>query len=269
MKKFAALILALILAATCAVSAMASANQWVDIDLDGYKVVYLFNYNESVALATYGKTPAETMQAVSEDLAKKETEGVGASGWADPYMDTRYVISSIYVAGFEANEVVGNGSKLNVVPVDLTVEENTAFVYPIATNSHVVIGLLYAKVNVEEGFVQIEGQLKDEIYSKTINTLTVYTTKAQLNEGGDEGFDFAAPISIEEDLGGAPAILISITGKVTYPTIFGNMASKDKTTGDKIVNMNRFFSYQDYYRYEKWVRTYRTNMTAALALVAE
>ncbi len=256
MKKIAALVLAMMMA-LCTVSAFASAGQWVDIDLDGYKVIYLFNYNESVALATWasqGTTPAETMQAVNPDLARMET-APQCGGKA--VTDVRYVVSSIYAAGFEVGEIVGNGSTLNVVPVDLTVEENTAFVYPIATKSHVVIGLLYAKVNVEDGTVQIEGQLKDQIYAKTFNTLTIYTTKAQLIDGADDNFPFNAPISIEEDLGGAPAILVSITGRVTYPTLFGNI--KSGTT----------LSYQDYYRNERWVRTYRTAMTPALRLVAD
>ena len=258
MKKFVALLLALALMVTCAVSAMASASQWVDIDLDGYNVVYLFNYNESVALQAFGKTEGETMQQINPNLAWAQTEGGGPSGWLDPLWDARYVISSIFVAGFEAKEVVGNGSDLNVVPVDLTVEENTAFVYPIATKSHVVIGLLYAKVNVEEGFVQIEGQLKDEIYSKSVNTLTIYTTKSQLIDGADE-FPFNEPITIEEDLGGAPAILLSITGKVTYPTLF-NVYGKRANGG---------YAYQDYYRNERWCKSYRTNMAPMLALVAD
>lgn len=284
MKKFVALLLALALMVTCAVSAMASAKQWVDIDVEGYKVEFLFNYNECVAVDVWSKTWAEAVQSMSPYVAEEETfphsktpTGEPAKG-ADPLWDVRYVISSIFVAGYEANEVVGNGSDLNVVPVDLTVEENTCFVYPIATKSHVVIGLLYAKVNVEEGFVQIEGQLKDEIYSKTLNTLTIYTTKAQLNDGGDDGFPFAEPISIEEELGGAPAILVAIDGKVTYPTYFGPMWStvydeEGKPVVDeqgKVVKvMGTYYAYQDYYRNERWAKTYRTNMSPALALVAD
>ncbi len=281
MKKFAALLLALALVVTCAASAMASAKQWVDVDLEGYNVVYLFNYNESVAIDTDGKTVTWGTQVdadgnvsyyaigeatlwLSTDVAKKET--APNSGMKDPAWDTRYVISSTYVAGFEANEVIGNGAALNVVPVDLTVEENTAFVYPVATKSHIVIGLLFAKVNVDEGFVQVELQYKDELYKDYGTTLTVYTTKAQLADGGDE-FALAEPISIEDELGGAPAVLVSIAGKVTYPTLFGPMYSTDKETGELVPG--RFFAYQDYYRFERWVRTYRTNMTPALALVAD
>ncbi len=257
MKKFAALLLAVMLMVTGVVSAMASAGQWVDVDLDGYNVVYLFNYNESVALATWasqGTTPFETWQAVNPDLARMETAPqCGGRSTAD----IRYVISSIYVAGFEANEVVGNKSTLNVVPVDLTVEENTAFVYPIATKSHVIVGLLYAKVNVEEGYVQVEAAMKDELYRKDVKDLTVYTTKTQLVEGDEASFPFVTPISIEEDLGGAPAVLIAISGKVTYPTLFGNIKS------------GKTLSYQDYYRNERWARSYRTAMTPALRLVAD
>ena len=341
MKKFVALLLALTLVAASVVSAMAynteaNMKKWVDVDLEGYKVVQLFNYNETIAIDVDGKTvtywqvtkdytdwngysiddwdlpatgtdyrrdtvlptgasdtvdygpdglylggsgagPAYEVdspnypgnvipvyQAVGEatlwaqnTVAKEETNPHGKSEPRDAAYDIRYVISSTYVAGFEANEVVGNGATLNVVPVDLTVEENTAFVYPIATKSHVVIGLLFAKVNVEEGFVQIELQYKDELYKDYGTTQTVYTTKAQLIDGSAANFELAEPISIEEELGGAPAIMISIAGKVTYPTLFGNLKS------------GKWLSYQDYFRYEKWVKTYRTNMTAALALVAD
>ena len=212
MKKFVALLLALTLVVVGVASAMASASQWVDVDLEGYKVVYLFNYNETVAMDTDGKTVTwgwdvfnneyyaigEATLWLSDEVAKEETypHSKGAVAGRDPAWDVRYVISSTYVAGFEANEVVGNGSTLNVVPVDLTVEENTAFVYPVATKSH-------------------------ELYKDWGTTLTVYTTKAQLIDGSAANFELAEPISIEEELGGAPAVLVSIAGKVTYPTIFG------------------------------------------------
>lgn len=343
MKKFVALLLALTLAAVSVVSAMAydtvgNMKKWVDVDLEGYKIVQLFNYNETVAIDIDGKTvtwwqvtkdykdmngnsmddpdlpigvegsdwradyvlpdgqndtvdygpdgfylygsgegPAyevewpnypgnvipvyqavgEATQWIQNTVAREETNPHGKSIPRDPSYMFRYVISSTYAAGFEANEVVGNGATLNVVPVDLTVEENTAFVYPVATKSHVVIGLLFAKVNVEEGFVQIELQYKDQLYKDYGTSLTVYTTKAQLIDGSAANFELAQPISIEEELGGAPAVLVSIAGKVSYPTVFGNTKS------------GKDLSYQDYFRYEKWVKTYRTNMTAALALVAD
>ena len=117
-------------------------------------------------------------------------------------------------------------------------------------------GVRFAKVNVDEGFVMIEGQLKDGVYAKTLNTLTIYTTKQQLIEGADDGFPFAEPIYFEEDLGGARAVLLSITGKVTYPTLVGNLKS------------GRKFSYQDYYRDEAWVRAYRDTMVPMRSKVA-
>ena len=260
MKKFVALLLALVLAAACAVTAMAdydtigSMKKWVDVDLEGYKIVQLFNYNECVALRAYGKSAIESMQQVNPEVGRN----IIISGKASPN-DPRAVISSTFVAGFEANEVVGNGSQLNVVPVDLTVEENTVFVYPLATKSHVVIGLLFAKVNVEEGFVQIEYQYKDELYKDWGTELTVYTTKSQLLDGTGAAFDFAEPISIEEELGGAPAVLVELAGKVTYVTLFNIYGLKAQGG----------FAYQDYYRYEAWAKSYRTNMAAALALVAD
>ncbi len=257
MKKFAALLLAVMLMVTCAVSAMASASQWVDVDLDGYNVVYLFNYNESVALATWasqGTTPYETWQAVNPDLARMET---APQCGGKSVNDIRYVVSSVYVAGFEANEVVGNGKTLNVVPVDLTVEENTAFVYPIATKSHVIVGLLYVKVNVEDGSVIVEPAMKHELYAKKVDTLNVYTSKTALTDGEAGEYAFGSEISIEEDLEGAPAVLVAISGKVTYPTLFGNIKS------------GITLSYQDYYRNERWARSYRTAMTPALRLVAD
>ncbi len=396
MKKFVALLLALTLVAVSIVSAMAydteaNMKKWVDVDLEGYKVVQLFNYNETVAVNVGGiqKVPSlnitrdgktyyhivptggastvswdhveetitdvevavaavglkdgsilvvgaaatadgdcpnvpesldptgaieawvegydgavdfgyngldldwngngimddgntgsgeawhyespktgerlipvyeakgEATRWIDNTVAQAETNPKGKTTPRDAAADVRYVISSTYAAGFEANEVVGNGSNLNVVPVDLTVEENTAFVYPIATKSHVVIGLLFAKVNVEEGFVQVEAQYKDGLYKDYGTTLTVYTTKAQLVDGSAANFELADVISIEEELGGAPAILISIEGKVTYPTLFGNLKSGKR------------LAYQDYFRYEKWAKTYRTNMAAALALVAD
>ena len=353
MKKFVALLLALALVVTGIAAAMAdydmvaSMKKWVDVDLGGYKVVQLFNYNESVAVNVDGKTvtwwhkladpktlvngddpdlpgfptnyqgwyisdgnddldqymvgnPGDTdygpdgldiygggvgtgttpayevdrpnypgnvidvWQATGEatmwiqnGVAKEETNPHGKSTPKDAAHDVRYVISGTYVAGFEVGkEILDNGSTKNVVPVDLTVEENTVFVYPIATNSHVVIGLLFAKVNVEEGFVQIEVQYKDELYRDWGTTLEVFTNRAQLVDSGAD-YELAEPISIEEELGGAQAILVSITGKVTYPTLFGNLKS------------GKWLAYQDYYRYEKWVKSYRTNLAAALALVPE
>ena len=272
MKKFVALLLALTLVVVGVVSAMASPDKWVDVDLEGYKVVYLFNYNESVAVNTDGKTvtwgvnPDYKAPSSTKDSNQQYSVAGEATMWASDFVAME-VISSTFVAGFEANEVVGNGSTLNVVPVDIAdCEENTAYVYPVATKSHVVIGLLFAKVNVEEGYVQVEVQYKDELYKDWGTTLTVYTTKAQLIDGSAANFELAEPISIEEELGGAPAVLVSIAGKVTYPTIFGPMWSTDKY-GNLVPG--RFFAYQDYFRFEKWVKTYRTNMTAALALVAD
>ena len=265
MKKVVAMLLALALAVTGIAAAMAdydmvaSMKKWVDVDLDGYRVVQLFNYNESIAVnvggfkminglyydsvvptggantviwdhvkeykpdpidggingddmdipfdptvgmntfsggllpdhnvdfgdtgwdsspigVADGEGPAwnfdhpnypgnwipeyyavgEATRWIDNSVAKAETNPTGKTTPRDAAKDVRYVISGTYVAGFEAGkEILNNGSTKNVVPVDLTVEENTVFVYPIATNSHVVIGLLFAKVNVEEGFVQI------------------------------------------------------------------------------------------------------------------
>ena len=45
-------------------------------------------------------------------------------------------------------------------------------------------------------------------------------------------------------------------------TIYENDGTTEKVPG-------KFYAYQDYFRFEKWVKTYRTNMTAALALVAD
>ncbi len=257
MKKAAALVLALALAVTGTVSALAGASTWVDeIDLEGYKVVEYFNYNESSALRVHGEeTPGETMQSVNPFLAEAETVPKGDK---IPSLSVRYVISGIYAAGFTTDEVIADGGSMNVVPVDLTVEENTAFVYPVATNSHVVIGLLYVKVNAEEGYVQVEGQYKDQIYDSKTEALTVYTAKSQLAEDVYDNFVFNEPISIDEDLDGASAILVAVDGQVTYPTLFGRL--------DKLAN---FFAYQDYYRYENWAKSYRTAMTSALGLVAD
>ena len=261
MKKFAALFLALVLVFACTVSAMANADQWVDIDLTGYKVVYLFNYNETVAINVKGSpsTPGEAIGWYRPDIAVEETyPSCPTSIPKNRFTDTRYVVSSILVAGYEAREIISTAKgDLNVVPVDLTVAENTAFVYPIVTKSNIVIGLLYAKVNVEEGYLQVEGQLKEEIYSKTVNTLTIYTTKHQVLDGtGNDDFPFAEPISIEEELGGVDAVLLSIGGRVTYPTLFGNMKS------------GKTLAYQDYFRNEGWVRAYRNNMDSMRAKVA-
>ncbi|MBR4502860.1 MAG: hypothetical protein IKP22_13425 [Clostridia bacterium] len=258
MKKLAALIMAVILASACALSAMAAPEKWVDIDLEGYKVVFLFNYNEDIANNIKGNTPLESIGYLSTDIAVEETfPSCQDSKARDPFKDARYVISSIYAAGFEAREIISTATKdVNVVPVDLTVKENTAFVYPIATKSHIVIGLLYAKVNVEEGYLQVEGQLKDGIYNKTVNTLTIYTTRHQVLDGANDDFPFAEPISIAGELGGADAVLLSITGKVTYPTLYGNMKS------------GKTLSYQDYYRDEAWVRAYRDNLAPIRAKVA-
>lgn len=258
MKKIAALILAVILASACAVSATAAPEKWVDIDLEGYKVVFLFNYNEDIANDINGRTPGEAAGYASTDIAVEETFPSCQDGRArDPFKDARYVVSGIYAAGFEAGEIISTaGRDENVVPVDLTVKENTAFVYPIVTKTHIVIGLLYAKVNVDEGYLQVEGQLKDGIYSKTVNTLTIYTTKHQVLDGANDDFPFAEPISIAGELGGADAVLLSIAGMVTYPTLYGNVKS------------GKTLSYQDYYRNEAWVRAYRDNLAPIRARVA-
>ena len=258
MKKISAVILALALAIVCAVPALAAPQQWVDIDLEGYKVVYLFNYNQTIAIDIYGKTPDEAADYWSFDIAVEETfPSCEDSEPKNPFKDARYVISNIYVAGFEAGEIISTAkSDVNVVPVDLTVAQNTAFVYPIVTKSNIVIGLLYAKVNVDEGYLQVEGQLKDGIYNKTVNTLTIYTTRHQVLDGANDDFPFAEPISIKDELGDADAVLLSITGKVTYPTLVGNLKS------------GRKFSYQDYYRDEAWVRAYRDTMVPMRSKVA-
>ncbi len=258
MKKIAALILAMILMSACAVPAMADPEKWVDIDLEGYKVVFLFNYNEDIANSVNGRTPGEAIGYGSTDKAVEETFPSCQDGRPrDPYKDARYVISSIYAAGFEAREIISTAGKdENMVPVDLTVAENTAFVYPIVTKSHIVIGLLYAKVNAEEGYLQVEGQLKDGIYSKSVNTLTIYTTRRQVLDGASDDFPFAEPISIAGELGDADAVLLSIDGKVTYPTLYGDMKGA------------RTLSYQDYFRDEAWVRAYRDNLAPMRAKVA-
>ena len=258
MKKIVSLVLALILAAACTVCATAGAGQWVDIDLEGYKVVYLFSYNDIISVNVNGGTSGKATISTSTAVAVEETfPSCQGSVARDPGKDTRYVVSSIYVAGYLPCEIISTAAgDTNVVPVDLTVAENTAFVYPIVTRSNIVIGLLYAKVNVDEGYLQVEGQLKDGIYSKTVNTLTVYTAKRQVIDGANDDFPFAEPISIKGELGDADAVLLSITGMVTYPTLFGNMQS-GKTLG-----------YQDYFRNEAWVRAYRNNLAPMRAKVA-
>ncbi len=258
MKKLSAFILALALALVCAYPVTAAPQQWVDIDLEGYKVVYLFSYNQAIDIDINGNTAGEAIGFSDDEIAVEETyPSCEGSEEKDPFKDARYVISSIYVAGYEASEIISTAkSSVNVVPVDLTVAENTAFVYPIVTRTNIVIGLLYAKVNVDEGYLQVEGQLRDGIYSKTVNTLTVYTTRRQVLEGANDDFPFAEPISIRGELGDADAVLLSIAGKVTYPTLFGNTKS------------GKTISYQDYYRNEAWVCAYRGNMDSMRAKVA-
>ena len=238
MKKGTALLLAAVLALLCAASAHAGAVPWTDTDTSGYREVWYVDYGQTVANDINGSTPMGSSNA-----------GAG---------ETRWVIERCFAAGFEVGSLLGTDSERNVVPVDLTVEENTVYVYAIATRK-VVIGLLFAKVNVKDGTLTLEGQVKNgEVYFRGETLLMAYPSVGSLSGAGII-CEAGESMSIADELEGAPAVLVELDGFAAYAAIIAS----DNQGGSEV----RHFALQDYWKNESKWKTYRAGMTDALGKV--
>ncbi len=238
MKKLSALLLAALLAFSFAASAHADVGQWVNTDMSGYREIWYVDYNRTVL-----------------NHIGSPTSGASASGDG-----AKWIIDRCFVAGYETGALLGTEDTGNVVPVDLTVDKNTVYVYAIVTR-RVVIGLLFVKVNVDEGTMTVEGQVKDgEVYFKGQPTLTVYLSVSGLL-GDGVPCEAGEPMSIADDLGGAGAVLIALEGLATYYGIVSSDAGDDGSL--------RKFALQEYWKNEDAWKTYRTRMLDAMGKVAE
>lgn len=236
MRKALTFLLAALLAFSC-VFAYADVRQWADTDIAGYAEVWYVDYNKTILNNVNGATSRAS--SVSGDGSK-------------------WIIDRCFVAGYEVGQLLNNGDTSNVVPVDLSVGENTVYIYAIVTR-RVVIGLLFVKVNADDGTMTVEGQVREgEVYFKGEPTLTVYTSVSALS--GD-GIPCTAgePMSIAGELGGARAVLLSLDGYAAYCGI----VSSDSQGGAV-----RYFALQDYWKNETAWKDYRTRMLDALERVA-
>ena len=237
MKKLSALLLAALLAVSLAPPVYADVSQWIDTDTIGYAEVWYVDYNKTVLNNVNGAT----------------SQASAASG-----EDGKWIVERCFVAGYEVDQFLGNGDESNVVPVDLSIGENTVYVYAIVTR-RVVIGLLFVKINADEGTMTVEGQVRNgEVYFKGQPTLTVYPSISALS---GEGIPCEAgeAISIRETFGDARAVLIGLNGNAAYSQI----VYTDYKDGAV-----RYFALQDYWKNEDAWKNYRTRMLDALELVA-
>ena len=236
MRKASVLLLAVIIAFSCA-SAYADVNQWATTDMAGYAEIWYVDYNKTILNNVNGAT--------------SQSSSVDGDG-------SKWNVDRCFAAGYEVGQLMQNGDTANVVPVDLSVGENTVYIYAIVTR-RVVIGLLFVKVNADDGTMTVEGEVREgEVYFKGEPTLTVYTSISALS--GD-GIPCRAgePMSIAEELGGARAVLISLDGYVAYRGIVYT-----DTQGGTV----RYFALQDYWKNESVWKDYRTRMLDALDRVA-
>ena len=237
MKKLSVLMMAALLVVTCAALAGADVGQWASTDMTGYAEVWYVDYNKTVLNNVNGSTAQASVSSGT---------------------DGKWIVDRCFVAGYEAGRFLDNDDETNVVPVDLSIGENTVYIYAIVTR-RVVIGLLFVKVNADDGTMTVEGEVRSgEVFFKGQPTLTVYTSISALS---GEGIPCEAgePISISETLGNARAVLIALNGYVAYSPI----VSTDYRDGNI-----RYFALQDYWKNEEAWKNYRTRMLDALELVA-
>jgi len=185
----------------------------------------------------------------------KEVSNTPAANVASTTSTTDNFISTAFAAGFLASELNPDASSdqtLNVVPVDLT--EDGTYVYPIVSKAHTIVGLVWA--TVEDGYVTIDGQLRDQVkrYGDDF-TLKIYTSTDELANGGTD-YEIGEPIAIEE-LG--DAMLFAIQGKVQYHWAIG----ASKANGYSI-----YWTLQDYGRNETTWKLYRNSLRDIVDLMA-
>lgn len=237
MKKLSALFLAAFLAVFLSFPARADVKQWADTDMSGYAEVWYVDYNKTVLNNVNGST--------AQASAASDADG-------------KWIIDRCFAAGYEVGDLLANGDESNVIPVDLSVGENTVNIYAIVTRK-VVIGLLFVKINADEGTMTVEGQVRSgEVFFKGQPTLTVYTSISALRGNGIP-CEAGEPISIRKTLGGARAVLIALDGYAAYSPI----VSTDYKDGSI-----RYFALQDYWKNEDAWKNYRVRMLDALELVA-
>ncbi len=267
MKKLVSLVLAAILLAACAVPAFASVNEWCD-NLPSY-ARFTFDYNDTVCLVA------------TDDPLYNTTPGHITNYFRSP----EWVNTTFFGVGYEVEQITGKAYRdENVIPVDLT--EDGTLVYPLATASGVIVGLVWT--TVEDGVLIVDGRLKDgEIYRTSDTRVCVYPTLASLN-GKGLVFEAGDEIDIEEDLEGAEAVLVSVSGNCTYHKNVGSGKVKEldpltgkpvmvdvldkdgKPTGKKVQSYLCInYCLQDYWKNEPKWRAYRASLKPALNLVED
>lgn len=236
MKKLSILLLAALMAVSILTPVRADVGQWANTDMTGYAEVWYVDYNKTILNNLDGSTAQAS-----------DTSGG----------DGKWIIDRCFVAGYEVDRFLSNGDETNVVPVDLSVGENTVYIYAIVTR-RVVIGLLFVKVNADDNTMTVEGEVRSgEVFFKGSPTLTVYTSVSAL---AGEGIPCEAgePMPISETFGDARAVLIALNGYAAYSPI----VSTDYKDGSV-----RYFALQDYWKNEEAWKDYRTRMLDVLELV--
>ncbi len=238
MKKQAILLLCVLLALACAAPARAETALPAGGGLTGYSEVWYVDYADTVVNDVNGTTSKVSSNSGGE---------------------VRWVTERCFAAGFEAGSLLGTDSDINVVPVDLSPEENTVYVYAIVTRK-VVIGLLYAGVNVTEGTLTIEGQVKGaDTFFRGEPLLIIYPSVSSLAEAGvicEPG----VPVSIRDELDGAPAVLVELDGYASYATVAAANAQDGSV---------KYYAMQDYWKNENKWKNYRSRMLDVLNKVNE
>ena len=269
MKKLLSLVLTAILLAACVVPAFASVGEWCDnLPAQAY---FTFNYNDTVCLVA------------TDDLLYNNTPG----HITNYFRSAEWVNTTFFGVGYEVSQVTGrSGRSDNVIPVDLT-QEGT-YVYPIATDSGVIAGLVWT--TVENGTLVVDGRLKDgEIYRTGTTNVFVYTSLAQLSGAGALACEAGDVIDIAADLDGAEAVLVSVSGKLTYHKnvgsgkvpayneatgkydLYEDVLDKDgNPTGKKArVYLCINYTLQDYWKNSPKWKAYRLSLKPILNKVAD
>jgi len=210
---------------------------------------------EKSTLVPTGRVYEDPTGKYQYEYVNKEVSNTPAANVATTTNRTENYISTAFAAGFLASELNPDASSdqtLNVVPVDLT--EDGTYVYPIVSKAHTIVGLVWA--TVEDGYVTIDGQLRDQVkrYGDDF-TLKIYTSVDQLAKKGT-AYEIGEAIATEEF---GDAIFFEIKGKVQYHWSIG--ASK---AGDYSI----YWTLQDYWRYETRWKLYRNSLRDIVDLLA-